>query len=137
MLVVVRNSFIFGWPILLVLVFALTSCGQSDLCRVVKLSEESTLNGRINAVVSEKDCGATTSDVIRVHLLSSSSDVDEDKFIFLADHVEELSVTWITEKTLLIEYKKARIFQFTNFWQSEELDHYNTTISILERQVYS
>jgi len=62
---------------------------------------------------------------------AGESDLGES--IFLADQVENISISWESKKNLIISYDKARIFQFRNFWQSSEVDNFQTTISIVER----
>ncbi|MFN8969884.1 MAG: hypothetical protein ACK5XR_14415, partial [Pseudanabaena sp.] len=48
----------------------------------------------------------------------------------IADNAEGLRITWIENKILEIDCKSARIFRFSNFWQSKEVQDYRYIVEI-------
>lgn len=110
----------------------LASCGGASLCSTNELSRSSSPNDRVDAVVIETDCGATTSKALKVHLVASGRKIDEDRFVFLSDKTQGLLVEWEDDHTLMLSYLNARIFQFTNFWSSEMLDNHQYYVKIVE-----
>lgn len=113
----------------------LVSCGgAANLCSTNELSRSSSPNGRVDAVVVETDCGATTRKAHKVHLVTSGQEFDDDRFVFLSDRTQGLSVEWEGDHTLILSYLNARIFQFTNFWSSEKLDNHRYEVKIVEAQ---
>ena len=50
--------------------------------------------------------------------------------VIRSDGASEMRVRWVANKMLSVEYRRARIFQFTNFWQSREVDNFNYIVEI-------
>lgn len=62
-------------------------------------------------------------------------DISQFTPVFIADKIEGLSVYWSGKKLLTIKYTKARIFNFTNFWNSKELENFRYTVMIKEIKI--
>lgn len=73
-------------------------------------------SGTLYLISTKKDCGATTSETIELHISQNKTRNFFDERIFLADHYENLSYKWSNENEINIGYDKARIFEFKNFW---------------------
>ncbi len=75
-------------------------------------------SGRYEAVLVKYNYGATVDYVYRLFLCSANERCDftatDDAFL-VADHMEGMSVTWLNEKTVAINYDKAWIFKHSNF----------------------
>lgn len=112
----------------------LTGCGKGDLCVEREISRTPSPDKLADAVISMSDCGATTSNSYRVYVVKVGGGPVEDDVVFLADKVEDINVFWQAPRKLLISYKEARIFRFTNFWSSEEMDNFRYVVSIAELQ---
>jgi hypothetical protein len=68
--------------------------------------------------------------VHEVHVIPKGKLIGPTTLILRADKVQEMNARWTTSKSLSIEYQKARIFQFTNFWQNKEVDNYSYAVDI-------
>jgi hypothetical protein len=107
-------------------------CREGNLCVDEEVGRKRLTGSIIEAVIVKRNCGATADNSFQVFIIpAGESDLGES--IFLADQVENISISWESKKNLIISYDKARIFQFRNFWQSSEVDNFQTTISIVER----
>jgi hypothetical protein len=99
-----------------------------------ELERHTSPDGRVDAVLVRSNGGATTSFGYSVHIVPTSTVVDQGTgLVFACDHQEGLSVSWIRPKLLLLEYQQARIFQFTNFWQSRAVDDWSYVVEIREQ----
>jgi hypothetical protein len=79
------------------------------------------------------NCGATTpfsESIVIVPTGNSTSELKDDHSLFLADHVSGLKLTWREPKVLEIHYDEARIFHFSNFWQSKLVDNFNYVVEV-------
>lgn len=113
---------------------ALAACGNNDLCVGDEISRVSSPDKRVDAVVTKGNCGATTSYSYRVSVVQAGKTPVESDIIFLADKAERVTVSWQAPKKLVISYKEARIFKFTNFWSSKEFDNFQYIVSVVEVQ---
>lgn len=120
--------------IALVLVFLglLSGCDDFGLCgNSIQGKGVANSSGRVVAVVSGRDCGATSSGVYEIYLLPRDDEKIRDEYLILrADRVVGLNFQWKSERNLLISYDKARIFHYQNFWQSRYLDEFRYQIDI-------
>lgn len=86
----------------------------------------------VDAVISRKNCGATTSYSYQIYIEKIGEKHNDSDAIFIADKVDGIAVKWNAPKELTITYKKARIFKFTNFWNSKEVDDFKYIVSVNE-----
>lgn len=87
-------------------------CSDEVMSQVVDLEKKTA------AVHVVKNCGATTGYAHQIYIVVPGTDYDNATPIFVADKVDNLAITWSGKRTLEISYDSARIFNFTNFWQS-------------------
>jgi len=110
-------------------------------CNAIPFSEVSSTeyyrvkspDGKVDAVLMESNGGATTSFSYNLFFLptgASSKELSLDRSRLIADKVENLRITWIENKILQIDCKSARIFRFSNFWQSKEIQDYKYIVEI-------
>ncbi|WP_207532947.1 hypothetical protein [Desertivirga arenae] len=88
---------------------------------------------KVEAVVAETNRGATvaTGNLVFIVLPGRSISDEDRKFaMFNADYCSGLNIRWKQDRVLSIEYEKARIFNFTNFWQSDSLENWNYVVEI-------
>jgi len=66
------------------------------------------------------------------HYRVKSPDAEVDAVLMKSDGGATTSVriTWIENKILEIDCKSARIFRFSNFWQSKEVQDYRYIVEI-------
>jgi len=53
-----------------------------------------------------------------------------DDVLFQADHLKNLHLNWKSDRILEISYDEARIFKFTNFWQSSNVQNYQYVVEL-------
>lgn len=120
-----RNS------IILLFVSLLSGCGVEDLCSSSVLNTLVSPSGETKALIVQRDCGATTAMAYSVHVMATNEEPSERNIVFKSDMTEDISLAWRSDTTLIISYRKARIFNFTNFWQPSS-GNPNKIIRVLE-----
>jgi len=88
-----------------------------------------SIDGMSDAVLIESSAGATTGMVSLVFVVApgrefdqNSTVFDNDRAVFRADKVKDLSVVWTRPGVLEIRFQKARVFGFTNFTDVADTD---------------
>jgi hypothetical protein len=114
--------------------FILLGCKAMDPCQQTEVLRKNSPDKVVDLVVVEKDCGATTAVSTLVFIVPAGKSTDEFNPIFKADHVDGLNVSWGAPNKMDIAYKRARIFSYTNFWQSRYVQNFNYIVSIREYQ---
>lgn len=115
---------------LIMLIFFIHGCSP---CRYEEVIRIKSPDGKVEAVHVKGNCGATTSfaeSVFIVPIGDKTPKPKDDNEILLADHVEGINLVWREPKVLEIHYDEARIFKFTNFWQSEKVDKFSYVVEI-------
>ena len=86
-------------------------------------------DGRAEVFVTETNGGATTDYVYRVFVGVPGATKTAVE-VWRADHVDGLGVDWAGERLLDIRYSKARVFSFSNFVRSADLDLYRYVVEV-------
>ena len=94
-------------------------------------------DGVVDAVLVEGNGGATTSFSYSVFLVPSGTTFDPSQRVFepdyaefVADHQVGLELVWTRPKLLEIRFEKARIFEFSNFWHSREVQNFDYVVEL-------
>ncbi len=87
-------------------------------------------DSRVDAVLIRVNTGATTSYSYAVYIVPAGHQVDRKEELFRADNVDDLEIHWKQPQLLSIRYKKARIFHFSNFWQSKEIENFRYIVNL-------
>lgn len=88
-------------------------------------------DGRVDAVVIAGSVDATTPTVHRLHIVPAEQPIDRDAALLLsADHVEGLAISWRRDRFLDLHYSEGRIFAFSNFWQSPDIDDWSYVVEL-------
>lgn len=104
-----------------------------DPCLHKIISRTRSNDGKVEAIVTELDCGATTSTLTQVLIQKPNQEVNKNsKAIFGASKVYKLNVIWERDRHLVIEYGDAKIHEYKNFWYSKEVDDYKYSVFIEE-----
>ena len=88
---------------------------------------------RVDAVQIEDEGNATVANFIQVFIVLPGVKITEDDrrySLFKADHFSGVNIKWEKQQNLVIEYEKARIFNFCNFWQDAGLDNWNYIVEL-------
>lgn len=91
-------------------------------------------DGKVETILIEKDGGATTSFAYNIYIVPKDGKYQKGKEIFIADNIQNIRIEWIKDKLLQISFDKARIFHFSNFWQSKEVKNYMYIVEIRLKQ---
>ena len=97
-----------------------------------EVARHTSLDKIVDTVVIQKNCGATTSTNDLIFIVPHGESVEDYSPVFIADHVEDLEVNWVDNKQLEIRYREARIFNYTNFWHSKDIDSFKYQVKIYE-----
>ena len=106
---------IFGVAVVLSLIFA-AGC---DDCADTEVSRTTSPDGRVDAVMAERNCGAASSFAYRVFLAPRGQKITGEP-LFVADHVSNLNIRWENPHQLVITYSQANIHGFVNYWSISE-----------------
>jgi hypothetical protein len=117
-----------GVPLVMSILSACHLLGSSD---PVELSRVVSPDSLVDAVVTRDSQNATTAYVYRVYLVPHGvSDMKQGTEQFRADHVEELVLQWTAPKMLLLQFSRARVFHYSNFWNSRDVDSFRHTVEL-------
>ncbi len=100
---------------------------------IKELKRISSPDKKVDAVLIEREGGATVANSNRVFLVLPGKKVTEDDLDlsqFTADHTQNVDIEWEHNQQLLIKYEKARIFNFSNFWQAKEVEDWNHVVEL-------
>lgn len=105
----------------------LLSCDSVDRTEIMRVGSSDSV---VEAVVVRTNAGATTDFGYEVFVVKAGNVPESSKELFKADQVEELDVFWQSSKLLIIRYREARIFHFSNFWQSKDVQNFQYTVKV-------
>lgn len=122
----------------IMIIATLLSCNEvhrdpSESHSLKELKRVTSPDKKVDAVLVETNAGATTSYGNKVFLVMPGKRIVEDDLkyaVFSADHYQNIAIKWEANRQLLISYYKARIFSYTNFWQTGELENWNYVVEV-------
>jgi len=114
--------------LLLAPLLILTACS----CEDTEIQRVKSPDGKVEAVNVQSNCGATTAYSEQVYIVPMGGKFPtEGKFAqFIADHTDGLEIVWREQKVLEVRYNKARIFKFSNFWESKDVENFEYVVEI-------
>lgn len=93
--------------ILFASLLALPSCGESG-CRNSVTSRVAAPDGRHQAIIFERDCGATTAASAQVAVVKTNGQLpDSPGNAFISEDNPKVEVSWLSADSLLITYEGA------------------------------
>ena len=102
---------------------------ESDCKKIIK--RINSPDKIVDVVLVEVNGGTTVADSHRVYIVIHNREIAaSDTPIFIADYISDIDIEWTTDNLASIKYNKARIFSFTNFWQSEKLDDWKYIVEV-------
>jgi hypothetical protein len=84
----------------------------------------------VDAVVVRLNGGATTPFSYMVYIVPVGGEPKGGTEVFTADHLVDRRIEWKERGLLEIHYRNARIFHFTNFWQSKSVQNLGYVVEI-------
>jgi hypothetical protein len=117
-----------------VLLLFILGCGSSPFeVSYREISRLSSPDQFVDALIVEANGGATTPFIYDIYVVPKGKSFQKDSCgncLFSADHIDSLTVNWKSNRFLEIQYKQARIFSYSNFWQSNELFNYHYVVEV-------
>jgi hypothetical protein len=118
--------------VIFLLIVVIYSCGFASPCQETEAQRSLSPDGKVEAILVKKNCGATTSESFNVFIVAIGNNAKKKDLIFKADHLDGFTLSWRDSRFLEIKYKQARIFYFMNFWQSKDVDNYAYVVEVRE-----
>jgi hypothetical protein len=84
----------------------------------------------VDAVALEIEVGATVATPYLVYIVPSGSRDFRDPPVLRADNLDDLKLSWKEPRFLEVSYSKGRIFDFTNFWESKDVQNFSYVVEI-------
>lgn len=115
-------------PLLLAPLLILTACS----CEDTEIQRVKSPDGKVEAVHVRGNCGATTAYSEQIYIVTTGGKLPAEKEFskFVADHADGLEMAWREQKVLEVRYNKARIFKFSNFWGSNDVENFEYVVEI-------
>ena len=108
----------------------LFSCNFAGDAKWAEIERIPSPDNKVEAVLVSSDAGATTSTGFHVFIVPKGSKIETGYEKFIADKVLGIKLSWKKNKLLEIQYESARIFKFSNFWNSQSLQNWNYIVEI-------
>lgn len=86
-------------------------------------------DGLVDAILIRKNVDATVATPYEICIVPTGSKVSCEALI-RGDHFENLNIAWKEPQLLEISYSKGRIFNFTNFWQSDKVQNFKYIVEL-------
>jgi hypothetical protein len=122
-----KNKIALTYILSFLAILGLVGCDPVDREELMRRSSPDAL---VDAVLIQANAGATTSYVQEVYIVPARNTPNESNLVFRGDKMDGLKVYWIKPQLLMIQYKEGRIFEFTNFWNSQSVDNFKYEIEI-------
>jgi len=113
--------------IIFLIVIFIVSCDSVSRTEVMRIKSPDAIT---DAVLIKVDAGATTSYAYEVYIVPVGGHSTQGNEIFKADKINGLEIKWIQSKHLEIKYEDGRIFHFSNFWHSKDVDNFRYIVEI-------
>lgn len=101
-----------------------TTCSDEVLQSVISPSK------KVESFHVRRNCGATTGYSHHIYIAPTGRSYEKSEPVLTADKVSLMEAKWEDAKTLRIIYGSARIFHFTNFWHSKDVDNFEHIIQV-------
>lgn len=115
---------------LFVVLLSLAGCGRPNQHEVSRVTSPDHL---VDAVIAEEDTDATVATPTLLYIVPTGAKITNVDSVLLADHVENLSLSWKAPKKLVVSYSSARIFSFVNFWESKDVENFQYVVRVYLR----
>lgn len=109
------------------LVLCLIGCGPGSHEEMMRVTSP---DKAVDAVLVRTNAGATTAFGYELHLVPTGGKPQRGHEKLRADHLTDVTIRWQQPKFLQVQYKEGRIFHFSNFWQSKEVQDFKYVVEI-------
>ena len=84
----------------------------------------------VDVVLIRVNAGATTPYAYKLYIVPVGGTPKKGRELFEADKIIGMKIQWKQSKFLEIQYEKGRIFHFTNFWSSKEIENFRYVVEL-------
>lgn len=106
------------------------ACSNEDRPNAEEQLRLDSPDGRVQAILLSRGYGATVPSVSELYIVQKGRKIEGANLILRADHMTGTAISWKSPKFLEVRYEKARVFQFTNFWQSHDVDNFRYIVEV-------
>jgi hypothetical protein len=117
-----------SYLLLLIINIFLISCGNSvGRKEILRVKSPDSL---VDAVLIRMNVDATTSYGYMLYIVPSAEKPKVGNEVLRADNLISVTLDWKAPRYLEISYEKGRIFFFTNFWHSKEVQNFQYIVEL-------
>lgn len=113
---------------LALLLIGIAGCSSSPVGK--ETQRETSPDKLVDAVLVSRETGATVATATELYLVPTGQDWNGETPILRGDKFEGAHVRWRGARFLEIRYAKGRIFSFTNFWNSANLQTFKYVVEV-------
>jgi hypothetical protein len=114
--------------LLIFVTFALNNCAPAP--DEEEKSRIKSPDSIVDVVVTEVKAGATAANPTKIYIVPTGAKFSGENFVLLADRFEIETVEWVGPKQLGISFHSGRIFEYSNFWQSRDVQNFQYIVQI-------
>ena len=123
-----KRLFINSYHLLFVISLCLISCGNFvEREEILRIKSPDSV---VDAVLVRTNAGATTSYGYMFYIVPTGKEPKEGNEVLKADNLVNVTLNWKEPRFLEISYEKGRIFSFTNFWHSKEVQNFEYIVEL-------
>jgi hypothetical protein len=111
---------------LLALMSVLTACGKPPIREIARIQSPDAV---VDAVLAERAVGATVATPSEVYIVPHGGGIKGEPLL-RADNMRDLKLAWKQPRFLEMHYSKGRIFSFTNFWESADVQNWKYVVEL-------
>lgn len=106
----------------------ITSCGVPSAGK--EIQRTTSPDKLADAILVSREAGATVAMPIELYIVPSGQNWKSETPVLRGDNLEDLRVVWQRPRFLEIRYKKGRIFSFTSFWHSSDIQQFKYVVEL-------
>jgi len=118
-----KRVFSYFMCIAVVVILLLGSCSRATIRPEKEILRVPSPDSVVDAILTEGAGNATASNAYFLYIVPKGGKFEVGYELLIVDHVEGLKIFWRQDRFLVIDYAKGRIFKFTNFWESKEVQN--------------
>jgi len=115
-----KRSIIAGFDLSCLVVFAAIFAGCSGPPPIKEIARITSPDSLVDAVLAERGVDATVATPSEVYIVPKGGH-PVGQPLLRADHMQGLTLVWRQPRLLELHYTKGRIFSFSNFWESPDV----------------
>lgn len=124
------ESFKYKYFLLIAVVCLLAACERSTLHETMRITSPDHM---VDAVIATVDTDATVATPTKLFIVPTGTKITDTESVLVADNLQNFTVSWQSSKKLVVSFSSGRVFSFTNFWESREVNNFQYVVRIYLR----